>query len=456
MSGRARSRARDVFIALVESFLRRQENLVEEVFSLQCPKPKCAWPVDENVVRKRVLDGKADVKCQICGTEVPIIPRAFRKVSPHVEADVHAFRIEADKGAGVDRGFFEHLLSSVALQCEPQSIRIVHLSDLHITERTDIGEQVDELVADLVELGAKRLDYIVLSGDIIERGGCDKSASPEDLVRKWTHSYSMAADFVRHLSEACRVPKTHCIVVPGNHDIDRESLHLAGPFELFGSLFYEPVTGRSYPTDPKQRAAMLIQPSPKQKIRFLCLNSNEIGADANPDACAIDLIAMRAAARDPDRSGSRVPAPLGLAVCHHQVDERTMATLGPDLATAGFAVLFHGHLHELLMGHLSVRQREGARVIGCGAFSVEAAGRSGTGRAMYELAEVRRDYKTMRVWLRCRESNQARWVAFPWFSTDHPMIYVSTNLFNLWENFHSGYAVVEDPAVAPAEPKVVH
>lgn len=90
--------------------------------------------------------------------------------------------------------------------------RILHLSDLHFTEATKTDSVLQPLAADLRdELGIKRLDYVVVSGDFADK--CNHSG------------FDAAREFLGQLTERFGVNPLKTILVPGNHDLSRETSH---------------------------------------------------------------------------------------------------------------------------------------------------------------------------------------------------------------------------------------
>ena len=94
----------------------------------------------------------------------------------------------------------------------PQDVplRILHLSDLHVSADTDPLSLLEPLAADLRDPregpGVDRLDYLVISGDITNR------AAPQEFEK--------AREFVSALIEQFGLTAERCILVPGNHDLD--------------------------------------------------------------------------------------------------------------------------------------------------------------------------------------------------------------------------------------------
>ena len=90
-----------------------------------------------------------------------------------------------------------------------ESMRILHLSDLHFGSSADARRWSSQLVEDLQRnLDVHKLDALILSGDITNR------STPEE--------YQAAIEFVDELCQDFSLKKEQIIVVPGNHDLNWE------------------------------------------------------------------------------------------------------------------------------------------------------------------------------------------------------------------------------------------
>ena len=87
-------------------------------------------------------------------------------------------------------------------------LRLLHLSDLHITAETSVLARLQPLVDDLRRgqgMGFDELDYLVISGDFTDRGN--------------TTGFEKAYEFVSRLTSDFGLNAQRCVFVPGNHDV---------------------------------------------------------------------------------------------------------------------------------------------------------------------------------------------------------------------------------------------
>ncbi len=131
-------------------------------------------------------------------------------------------------------------------------IHILHLSDIHFGSIDEAGRYRSQLETDLTkELKIKKLEYLVISGDI------GTFSTPEE--------YKAAIDFVGGIIKRFKIDKNRVIAVPGNHDLNWEISEEAYVFKLKRKL-----TG----SEPKEKcipagdAGMLIRNDEAYKNRF--------------------------------------------------------------------------------------------------------------------------------------------------------------------------------------------
>jgi Predicted NTPase (NACHT family) len=99
-------------------------------------------------------------------------------------------------------------------------LRIIHLSDLHINKsQQDNFESycIPALIKDLTYYNSKdKIDLIVFSGDIIDKGGSEFDSLIDGL------NY-FKNSLIAKLSESLELSPNNIFFAPGNHDIDRDA-----------------------------------------------------------------------------------------------------------------------------------------------------------------------------------------------------------------------------------------
>jgi predicted MPP superfamily phosphohydrolase len=94
------------------------------------------------------------------------------------------------------------------------SMRVLHLSDLHATARSAPDQRilVNSMFEDVLELHSQKpIDLVVVSGDLAFGGTADDLTLAKTLL-------------LDPLTEKLGLAPGHVVIVPGNHDIDRERI----------------------------------------------------------------------------------------------------------------------------------------------------------------------------------------------------------------------------------------
>lgn len=112
-------------------------------------------------------------------------------------------------------------------------MRIVHLSDIHLSKTTYdflINEYLDALILDLKKQvkSAGEIDLIVITGDLVDCGGQSlyEIEGYEDTKSYPSPFHIFEEIFINPISQELRIPKSNFLFIPGNHDIDEESILL--------------------------------------------------------------------------------------------------------------------------------------------------------------------------------------------------------------------------------------
>jgi hypothetical protein len=225
---------RVTFIRFVTDHLRTKGIDIQEQIRLYCPK--CTKEVtNREAIETRIRDGKLDIPCQFCKTDV-VIPKSVEEiyrrdpslgqkqeqltktVEQRTEAEVKQFRADQQQyTAGEDH-----------------QIHILHLSDLHFGDDTFAGVCRMQLETDLIhELEIKRLEYLIISGDVANRS----------TEKEYDAAFAMVDGLVKRFGlDASRV-----VVVPGNHDVNWDKSEEAYPFVSKRKLPSPPPAERCIP-----------------------------------------------------------------------------------------------------------------------------------------------------------------------------------------------------------------
>jgi len=308
-------------------------------------------------------------------------------------------------------------------------LRILHLSDLHFTRDDDHLQLLSILDEDL---GQRNIDYLVVSGDLSDR--CNEAG------------YESAREFLCQLQARRSVPQARTILVPGNHDVERDLasyelrdrietrddavkalagdldtvLYLVrktgtygGRFRRFASV-YKSVTGTDYDLS-EPGAQFCVAAFAEDRIQFLGLNSAWQIDQFRPKRSAIHSKAL-------DEGLLRMrqnPGFLGIAVWHHAItgnDKIASDEFLGRLTRAGVRLCLHGDVHELRPDVVNPYSTSRIHVVGCGSFGARAEERPESTPRMYNLIEVNRDHTHARVSTRQQSKAGAEFEAYATWS----------------------------------------
>jgi predicted MPP superfamily phosphohydrolase len=248
---------------------------------------------------------------------------------------------------------------------------ILHISDLHFGEshgfpiaRTKPGRGLDsqalwEIISTRIKRDlATRIGVLVVSGDLISKGKGE--------------AYADARDFLERLLAELGLDKSHCILIPGNHDMwtlgtdhpTRDYAH-ERPYRDFLEAFFK-AEFRSL-----ERVRRYKTPSGRDLI-FIELNSARIRSDQLKDYGYVArhryerLLTFIADSLKEDKNAT---APVFFGVLHHHVmpvtsveipDEKRPVSLCLDAGelidefqSFGVHFVLHGHQHAPFVGTAS-------------------------------------------------------------------------------------------------------
>lgn len=424
---------RVTFIRFVTEHLRAKGIDIQEQIRLYCPK--CAREVtNREAIETRVQDGKLDIPCQYCNTAI-VIPRSVEEIysrDPALGAKQQQLAETVEKRTATEVAQFRADQQQYT-GAEEQGIHILHLSDLHLGDDALAGIYRMQLETDLIqELGIRRLEYLVISGDV--------------AVRSTEEEYRAAFALVDGLVKRFGLDASRVVIVPGNHDLNWDLSEAAYPFVLkrklpaplpegrfisagdagallrddglyrqrfanFNAHFYRRVyTGQDYSPDYADQA--LIAERPEDHILFLGLNSCWQIDHHFRDRAGIHMPAL-AASLD-HLQGGAYDGWLKIAVWHHPVTgPEMMKDVGflEQLAVHRFQVCFHGHIHEAIEGYHKYDDRRGVCIIGAGTFGAPAREQVTGIPLQYNLLTFDPQTGEMTVQTRKKEKPNGAWSA---------------------------------------------
>ncbi|WP_224368195.1 metallophosphoesterase [Hyalangium versicolor] len=437
------SKTRDLFVNFVEQHLR--ENGVEllERLTVTCV---CGKVFSEDVIRKRLSEGKADIGCDVCDRRTPLTQGAqqSRESNPALVQEVQALRTAIREQRIQTAAEVKVIMSGEANVKQPQHepIRILHLSDLHIGAGEDPISLIQPLAADLRDreegLGLERLDYLVISGDLTNR------ASPQE--------FDAAYEFVSGLIKEFEFTAQRCIIVPGNHDLDwdtdvyawkkkrqvdvrqlahgsfreagdgyniRDDARYPERFKNFSEHFYHRLMQKPYPLLPEEQGLPFL--FAEERLQFLAMNSAWEIDEYFRERSSISEKALARGLAAADQELARAQSDgrlakdariLRIAVWHHPItgNEKIQDDAFMGRLQASFRLCLHGHVHEEradLVNYVDPQRR--IHVVGAGSFGAPTHERPESVPRLYNLLEVSRDLQQVRVHTRSRRKQGGAW-----------------------------------------------
>lgn len=437
-------KTRELFVNFIEQHLRQHGVELLERLTITCV---CGKVFPEETVRTRLAKGSSDIGCEDCDHRTPLMLGAqqARELNPELVKQVHALRttIREHRSQSVTETKVTMTEAKSVNTTQGAPIRILHLSDLHISAGDDPLSLLEPLLANLRDTResprVERLDYLVISGDITNR------ASPQEFEK--------AREFVSGLIENFRLTSERCILVPGNHDLDWNTevydwrkkrlvdknklvpgeFHDAGEgfllrneakyperFKNFSDHFYHPLIQKPYPLAPEEQCIPFL--FSESRLQFLAMNSAwEIDEYFKERSSVSDQALSRGLAKaNQDIIKARERGELSadakvlrLAVWHHPItgNEKIQndAFMG-RLLQADVRVCLHGHVHEDradLVNYLHSERR--IHVMGAGSFGAPMRERPESVPRLFNLLEVQPELQRLRVHTRCLRKQGGAW-----------------------------------------------
>jgi small GTP-binding protein len=439
---------RDLFARFVAGHLHQHGVIIRERQAIECRT--CHREISEEAVQANVVKGFDDVVCSFCRAttkisegvvDLPATDRSSAKrlvalrAEVRAQTDAHSKRVKAavrGRGARTHEG----------------PIHLLHLSDLHFTAQTAAETKAQWLLQDLRDaFGDAPIEYLVISGDVTDRG------NPDGLER--------GREFVHCLTEALALSAERCIFVPGNHDIeDREdafdfymsesraleanvprdrwqvegtaifvpSARYCLRLESFSKAFFHKILQVPYPNDEERQGLVFL--FPETGVQFLTLNScweidnfNRKRASVHPSAVAHAIMTADRQVKEAIAMGRLADdAPiLRIGVWHHAVQHPEMMrdpTFMENLQKAGVQLALHGDVHEINRDQFHYWDPRRIHVAGAGSFGSPAAGRPESTPRLYNLIAIDRTLGSARVHTRRQRTPDAPWE--PWNEWPRP------------------------------------
>ena len=312
-----------------------------------------------------------------------------------------------------------------------KQIRILHLSDIHLGTSDQAKNYFTQLATDLTQnLKVKQLNYLVLSGDIANYSTVEEYDAAFELVDKLVNRYGLNPDRV--------------ITVPGNHDLNwdlseeaydfvpkrklpnplpegqyidaggagaliRDEERYQQRFKHFSDRLYKQVYSKPYPLEYDQQA--ILHPCPDDKILFLALNSCWELDHNYKDRASIKSGAIAHAI---EQILDKYDDWLKIAVWHHPVTSaesiKNTAFL-EQLATNGFQIAMHGHIHEAKNEYFKYDSDRGLNIIAAGTFGAPANQQLPGIPLQYNLLVLNPDNGELTVETRKKEKVDGAWSA---------------------------------------------
>ncbi|HEU4885608.1 MAG TPA: metallophosphoesterase, partial [Longimicrobium sp.] len=409
----------------------------------------CQRLIPREILNVKLTPGATDLVCPWCDLRTRVVHNDVGAVTTE-DSEVRRILDDVVKAA---RDTTLHVNSGIRARgpgAETRPIRILHLSDLHFTASTAPGTKLQWLLDDLTKGRqplAERLDYLVVSGDMTDRGS--------------TAGLENARAFVSQLIDRFGLSAERCILVPGNHDVqdlleaydvfyDADSARAAEPdqsnwlcegrlilvpnaarypqrLRQFSEAFFHPLLQKPYPLDQEVEQGMAY-PFHETGIQFLAFNSCWWIDQFHRDRARVSMDAVAHAVREADRLHSdavqqgrlTAGAPLlRIAVCHHAVSGREMmkdVAFVEHLQRNGVKLLLHGDVHEMRTEKVGYRHDKGVHVVGAGSFASPTEGLPAATPRLYNLLEVARDLSWVRVHTRRQTSVDGLWDG--WYEWD--------------------------------------
>ena len=431
-------KTRRVFQDFVEQHLRSHGLEITEHIEVICTK--CGYSFTEEDIRQRIARGENDVGCIKCDERVDLADAVAKSGKRDTAAQRKAVALlgtvekKVQQAVKAVKQVFRK--SDEELRTD-EPIRILHLSDLHFVNDTQVRAKLQPLIADIEDadggLGFERLDYLVVSGDAAHQ------ATPAQ--------FDKAHDFVSGVIKAFGLTAQRCILVPGNHDLswDEEvyqwkpkrrvdvgglaegTYHQQGHgylirkdkdypqrFSNYSDSFHHKITQEPYPLAPERQGIPYFFKD--DGLQFLTLNSCWEIDEYFSERSSVHPEAVSQCLAEADRQLKRERVDknsvLRVGVWHHPVTgNEKIANTGflDSLRKAKVRLALHGHVHEDRTDLVGYKHGKTVHVAGAGSFGVWVEGRPPTTPQLYNVIEIDRSSRKVKVHTRYRDNQEGAW-----------------------------------------------
>lgn len=313
-------------------------------------------------------------------------------------------------------------------------IRLLHLSDLHFTGAVSAENKLQWLEDDLKKdstLSIEILDYVVISGDLTNKGGLE--------------GFVQAKIFIELLCERFAVRRERCMIVPGNHDLydhdgayqykvklppgipENYSLKEGSGFlvrneeeyllrlEPFSSKLYRPLFDHDYPKVFVEQG--MVKSFPDDGLQFVLLNSawevdqhHRKRSSIHPGALTRAIQEMDKQFLDAAFDRNKI---LRIGFWHHAIQgpaQMANTDFVAHLQKNRVRLALHGDIHKLHRDCVrNWHKPSRLHVVGAGSFASPAEGREESVPRLYNLLEISRDLKLIRVHTRAQKQVDGVW-----------------------------------------------
>ena len=442
-------KTRRVFQNFVEQHLRSHGLEIAAHIEVVCTN--CRYRFSEDDIRQRIALGENDVGCIKCDQRIDLADALVKSSNRHTAAQQTAVAllgiVEKEVLQAVEAVKQVFLKPDKELKTDAP-IRILHLSDLHFLEDTQVQAKLQALIADIEDedggLGFEHLDYLVVSGDTANQ------ATPEQ--------FDKAHDFISGVIKAFGLTAQRCILVPGNHDLSwdedvyqwkqdrrvdldglakgtyrqqgdvyliRKDEDYPRRFANYSDSFHHKITQEPYPLVYEQQGISYY--FKEDRLQFLAMNSCWEIDEYFPDRSSMHPEAVAHCLAEADKQLKRDKVDrksvLRIGVWHHPVtgDQKikNVAFL-ESLRKAGVRLALHGHVHEDRTDLVGYKHGKTMHVAGAGSFGVWAEGRPPSVPQLYNLIEIDRISREIKVHTRYRDNEEGAWSGRAIWPGDEP------------------------------------